>query len=69
MSWTQGMAAVVLGNAITLVPVILNAHPGTKYGVSFPVLARAAFGVHGAHVPSGEAVPVGRHWARGAVLL
>ncbi len=32
--------------------MILNAHAGTKYGVSFPVLCRAAFGVRGANVPA-----------------
>lgn len=41
----QGVLCVFLGNAITLVPLILNAAPGTKYGVPFPVLARASFGV------------------------
>ena len=37
---------------MVLVPMVLNAHGGTKYGLPFPVLARAAFGVRGAHVPS-----------------
>ena len=32
--------------------MILNAHAGTKYGVSFPVLCRASFGVKGANVPA-----------------
>ncbi len=45
MSWTQGVGTVLLGNLITLVPMILNAHPGTKYGVPFPVIARASFGI------------------------
>lgn len=54
MSWWQGMAAVLLGNAITLLPVVANAHPGTKYGIPFPVLARASFGVRGAHIPAGK---------------
>src|SRR5688572_23714798 len=40
------------GNVIVMVPMILNAHAGTKYGVSFPVLCRAAFGVKGANVPA-----------------
>jgi NCS1 family nucleobase:cation symporter-1 len=35
-----------------LIPMILNAHAGTKYGVSFPVLCRASFGVKGANVPA-----------------
>ena len=32
--------------------MVLNAHAGTKYGVSFPVLCRASFGVRGANVPA-----------------
>lgn len=52
MSWSEAVGTVLLGNLIVLVPMILNGHPGTKYGVPFPVLARAAFGVRGAHVPS-----------------
>ena len=52
MSWWQAVLTVLLGNVIVLVPMILNGHPGTKYGVPFPVLARASFGIHGAHIPS-----------------
>ncbi len=52
MSWGQAVFTVMLGNVIVLVPMILNGHPGTKYGVPFPVLARASFGINGAHVPS-----------------
>src|SRR3954467_14356998 len=52
MTWSQAMLTILLGNAIVLVPMILNAHAGTKYGVSFPVLCRAAFGVRGANVPA-----------------
>jgi NCS1 family nucleobase:cation symporter-1 len=52
MSWWQALLTILLGNAIVLVPMILNAHAGTKYGVSFPVLCRASFGVKGANVPA-----------------
>jgi NCS1 family nucleobase:cation symporter-1 len=52
MTWWQAMITILLGNTIVLVPMILNAHAGTKYGVSFPVLCRAAFGVRGANVPA-----------------
>jgi NCS1 family nucleobase:cation symporter-1 len=52
MSAWQAIFTVMLGNVIILVPMILNGHPGTKYGVPFPVLARASFGVRGANVPS-----------------
>ncbi len=52
MNWWQAMITILLGNTIVLVPMILNAHAGTKYGVSFPVLCRAAFGTRGANVPA-----------------
>ena len=52
MNWWQAMSTILLGNTIVLVPMILNAHAGTKYGVSFPVLCRAAFGVRGANIPA-----------------
>lgn len=52
MSVWQSVVIVALGNVIVLVPMILNAHPGTRYGIPFPVFARAAFGVRGANVPA-----------------
>ncbi|MFN2483068.1 MAG: NCS1 family nucleobase:cation symporter-1 [Pyrinomonadaceae bacterium] len=52
MNWWQAMITILLGNTIVLIPMILNAHSGTKYGVSFPVLCRASFGVRGANVPA-----------------
>ncbi len=52
MTWWQAMLTILLGNTIVLVPMILNAHAGTKYGVSFPVLCRASFGVRGANIPA-----------------
>ncbi|MFN2531813.1 MAG: NCS1 family nucleobase:cation symporter-1 [Pyrinomonadaceae bacterium] len=52
MNWWQAMITILLGNTIVLIPMILNAHAGTKYGVSFPVLCRASFGTKGANVPA-----------------
>src|SRR4029434_9377130 len=52
MSWWQALVTILLGNVVVLVPMVLNAHAGTKYGVSFPVLCRASFGVRGANVPA-----------------
>jgi NCS1 family nucleobase:cation symporter-1 len=52
MTWWQAMATIMLGNVIVLVPMILNAHAGTRYGIPFPVLCRASFGVRGANVPA-----------------
>ena len=52
MNWWQAMITILLGNTIVLIPMMLNAHAGTKYGVSFPVLCRASFGTKGANVPA-----------------
>lgn len=52
MDWKQALATVLLGNLIVLVPMLLNAHAGTKYGIPFPVLIRAPFGVRGANIPA-----------------
>jgi NCS1 family nucleobase:cation symporter-1 len=50
MSWWQGLMTVALGNLIVLIPILLNSHPGTKYGIPFPVLVRSSFGIRGANV-------------------
>lgn len=52
MSWWQAIGTILLGNLIVLVPMLLNAHAGTKYGIPFPVFVRASFGVRGANVPA-----------------
>jgi NCS1 family nucleobase:cation symporter-1 len=50
MNWKQAVITVFLGNTIVLAPMLLNSHPGARYGIPFPVLARASFGVLGANV-------------------
>ena len=52
MRWWQAMLTILLGNTVVLVPMMLNAHAGTKYGIPFPVLCRASFGVRGANFPA-----------------
>jgi len=52
LTWWQSLFAILLGNAIVLVPMIINAHAGTQYGIPFPVYARAAYGPRGAHLPA-----------------
>jgi nucleobase:cation symporter-1, NCS1 family len=52
MNWWQAILTIFLGNAIVLVPILLNAHAGTRYGIPFPVLCRASFGTRGANVPA-----------------
>jgi NCS1 family nucleobase:cation symporter-1 len=52
MNWSQAILTIFLGNLIVVVPMILNAHAGTRYGIPFPVLCRASFGTRGANVPA-----------------
>jgi NCS1 family nucleobase:cation symporter-1 len=52
MNWRQAILTIFLGNAIILVPILLNAHAGTRYGIPFPVLCRASFGTRGANIPA-----------------
>jgi len=52
MNWWQALLTIGLGNIIVVVPMILNAHAGTKYGIPFPVLARASFGTKGSNIPA-----------------
>ena len=52
MNWKQAIFTILLGNLIVLIPMLLNAHAGAKYGIPFPVFVRASFGVLGANVPA-----------------
>ncbi|HXJ68930.1 MAG TPA: NCS1 family nucleobase:cation symporter-1 [Verrucomicrobiae bacterium] len=52
MNWVQALVTILLGNTIVLVPILLNSHPGTKYGIPFPVFARAAYGTSGSNLPA-----------------
>jgi nucleobase:cation symporter-1, NCS1 family len=52
MNWWQAILTIFMGNTIVLVPMILNGRAGAKYGIPFPVFARASFGVRGANVPA-----------------
>ena len=52
MNWKQAIFTVFLGNVLVLIPMLLNAHAGARYGIPFPIFARSAFGVLGANVPA-----------------
>src|SRR5437764_9039233 len=52
MNWWQAVLTIFLGNVIVLIPMVLNAHAGTRYGIPFPVYCRASFGILGANVPA-----------------
>ncbi len=62
MNWWQAIGTVALGNLIVLVPMLLNGHAGTKYGITFPVFARASFGTIGTHLASVLRGIVGCGW-------
>src|SRR5947207_12235042 len=62
MDWKQAVLTVFLGNSIVLAPMLLNSHPGARYGVPFPVLARASFGVLGGNIPAGLRALVAGGW-------
>ena len=63
MNWKQAIFTILMGNLIVLVPMLLNAHAGAKYGIPFPVFIRASFGTRG---PRG--VPMGRSGASAAAV-
>jgi NCS1 family nucleobase:cation symporter-1 len=52
MNWWQALLTILLGNSIVLIPILLNSHPGTKYGISFPVFARSSYGTIGSNLPA-----------------
>ncbi len=52
MNWWQSILTIFFGNLIVLIPMILNGHAGAKYGIPFPVFARASFGTKGANIPA-----------------
>jgi NCS1 family nucleobase:cation symporter-1 len=50
MNWVQALVTIALANLLVLIPMVLNSHAGTKYGIGFPVFARAFYGLRGAHL-------------------
>lgn len=52
MNWWQALGTIFLGNLIVLVPMVLNGHVGVKYGIPYPVFARASFGILGSNIPA-----------------
>ena len=62
MNWWQAILTIFLGNTIVLIPMILNGHAGAKYGIPFPVFARASFGTMGANIPAMRRAIVACGW-------
>ena len=62
MNWWQAILTIILGNAIVLIPILLNSHAGTKFGIPYPVFARLWFGSKGAHIPALARGLIGAGW-------
>jgi NCS1 family nucleobase:cation symporter-1 len=52
MAWYQALFTIFLANVLVLIPMLLISHAGTKYGIPYPVIARASFGTYGANLPA-----------------
>jgi len=52
LSVTEALWTILIANVVILIPLTLNAFPGTKYGIPFPVLLRSSFGIVGSNVPA-----------------
>ena len=51
LSVSEALITILVANIIVLIPLTLNAFPGTKYGIPFPVLLRSSFGIVGSNIP------------------
>jgi NCS1 family nucleobase:cation symporter-1 len=52
LSVSEALWTILIANVIVLIPLTLNAFPGTRYGIPCPVVLRASFGIIGSNVPS-----------------
>ena len=52
LSVVEALWTILIANVVILIPLTLNAFPGTKYGIPFPVLLRSSFGIVGSNVPA-----------------
>ena len=52
LSVGEALWTILIANIVVLIPLTLNAFPGTRYGIPCPVVLRASFGIIGSNVPS-----------------
>ena len=62
LSWWQAILNIALGNLIVLIPMQLNSHAGTKYGIPYPVFARLSFGIRGSNIAAMARAIIGAGW-------
>jgi NCS1 family nucleobase:cation symporter-1 len=52
MNWWQSLMTIFLGNVIVLIPLLLNASAGCKFGIPYPMFTKLWFGRKGSHIPT-----------------
>ncbi len=52
LSVSEALWTILIANVVVLIPLTLNAYPGTRYGIPCPVVLRASFGIIGSNVPA-----------------
>jgi NCS1 family nucleobase:cation symporter-1 len=62
MNWWQSVLTVFTGSVVVLIPILLVAHAGTRYGIPYPVFARLWFGTRGAHLPALARAVIAAGW-------
>jgi nucleobase:cation symporter-1, NCS1 family len=62
MSWWEAVLTILIGSGVVLIPILLVAHAGTRYGIPYPVFARLWFGTRGAHLPALARAIIGAGW-------
>jgi NCS1 family nucleobase:cation symporter-1 len=62
MNWWEAVLTIFTGSCVVLIPILLVAHAGTRYGIPYPVFARLWFGTRGAHVPALARAIIGAGW-------
>ncbi len=62
MNWWEAVLAIFAGSCVVLLPILLVAHAGTRYGIPYPVFARLWFGTRGAHVPALARAVIAAGW-------
>ncbi|MDR2791909.1 MAG: NCS1 family nucleobase:cation symporter-1 [Tannerellaceae bacterium] len=62
MNWWQSLMTMFLGNVIILIPLLLNADAGCRFGIPYPAFARIWFGGRGSHIPTMIRGVVGAGW-------
>ncbi|WP_106477380.1 NCS1 family nucleobase:cation symporter-1 [Phytohalomonas tamaricis] len=62
LSVGEALITILIANIVILIPLTLNAFPGTKFGIPFPVVLRSSFGILGSNVPCLIRALVGCGW-------